>query len=168
MQSLLSLKLRTKAHAALKGNGLAVHVLEVGVSELNANSADLGFGIAEVTCGRHLYVSLECLGICLFEVLELCGPSERTYYVGVDAVLCPLGGGNAGKTADRLLGGGVRRELFEVTYISVEADFATQSATSARGDFDIRTFEVKMTPLSPMPLRAGMSVIVELEKPSKR
>ena len=61
-----------------------------------------------------------------------------------------------------------QRELFEVSYISVEADFATQSATSARGDFDIRTFKVKMTPLSPMPLRAGMSVIVELEKPSKR
>ena len=60
------------------------------------------------------------------------------------------------------------RELFEVTYISVEADFATQSATSARGDFDIRTFEVKMTPLLPMPLRAGMSVIVELKKPTKR
>ena len=56
------------------------------------------------------------------------------------------------------------RELFEVSSISVEADFATQSATSARGDFDIRTFEVKMTPLTPMPLRVGMSVIVELEK----
>ena len=60
------------------------------------------------------------------------------------------------------------RELFEVSSISVEADFATQSATSARGDFDIRTFEVKMTPLTPMPLRAGMSVIVELENPTKR
>lgn len=60
------------------------------------------------------------------------------------------------------------RELFEVTYISVEADFATQSATSARGDFDIRTFEVKMTALAPMPLRAGMSVIVELKKPTRR
>jgi HlyD family secretion protein len=56
------------------------------------------------------------------------------------------------------------RELFEVSSISVEADFATQSATSARGDFDIRTFEVEMTPLTPMPLRVGMSVIVELEK----
>ena len=60
------------------------------------------------------------------------------------------------------------RELFKVSSISVEADFATQSATSARGDFDIRTFEVKMTPLTPMPLRVGMSVIVELEKPFKR
>lgn len=61
-----------------------------------------------------------------------------------------------------------RKERFEVEYISVEAEFATQSATSARGDFDIRTFEVKMVPLREMPLRAGMSVLVELEKPKKR
>ena len=61
-----------------------------------------------------------------------------------------------------------RKERFEVEYISVDAEFATQSATSARGDFDIRTFEVKMVPLREMPLRAGMSVLVELEKPKRR
>lgn len=61
-----------------------------------------------------------------------------------------------------------RKVVFEVVYISAEADFATQSATSARGDFDIRTFEVKMKPLDSAPLRAGMSVIIELEKPDKR
>ena len=57
-----------------------------------------------------------------------------------------------------------KRVGFEVSHIAVEADYATQSATSARGDFDIRTFEVKMTPLGVVPLRAGMSVIVELPK----
>lgn len=58
---------------------------------------------------------------------------------------------------------------FEVAYIAVEADYATQSATSARGDFDIRTFEVKMKPLGDdVPLRGGMSVIMELRKPSKQ
>ena len=62
-----------------------------------------------------------------------------------------------------------KRVGFEVVYISAEADFATQSSTSARGDFDIRTFEVKMIPLSnAVPLRAGMSVIIELEKPDRR
>lgn len=61
-----------------------------------------------------------------------------------------------------------RRCGFEVVYIAVESDFATQSATSARGDFDIRTFEVKMRPLSDAPLRAGMSVVIELQKPPKR
>lgn len=62
-----------------------------------------------------------------------------------------------------------KRVGFEVVHISVEAEFATQSATSARGDFDIRTFEVWMKPLSSeVPLRAGMSVIIELENLKKR
>lgn len=60
-----------------------------------------------------------------------------------------------------------KRVGFEVVYISAEADYATQSATSARGDFDIRTFEVKMRPLGDVPLRAGMSVIIELPKADK-
>lgn len=61
-----------------------------------------------------------------------------------------------------------KRVGLEVVYISVDADYATQSATSARGDFDIRTFEVKMQPLGDLPLRAGMSVVIELQKPTKR
>ena len=62
-----------------------------------------------------------------------------------------------------------KRVGFEVVHISVEAEFATQSATSARGDFDIRTFEVWMKPLSSeVPLRAGMSVIIELENLKER
>ena len=61
-----------------------------------------------------------------------------------------------------------RSVKFEVVYISAEADYATQSATSARGDFDIRTFEVKMKPLDEVPLRAGMSVVLELKKPNER
>lgn len=61
-----------------------------------------------------------------------------------------------------------KRVGFEVVYISAEADYATQSATSARGDFDIRTFEVKMRPLGSVALREGMSVIIELENPKKR
>lgn len=54
---------------------------------------------------------------------------------------------------------------FEVKSVAVEADFATQSATSARGDIDIRTFAVKMQPLGRVVLREGMSVVVELQKP---
>ena len=57
---------------------------------------------------------------------------------------------------------------FEVCNISVEADYATQSATSARGDFDIRTFKVKMRPLGEVALRPGMSVVIELPKEYKR
>ena len=61
-----------------------------------------------------------------------------------------------------------KRVGFEVVYISAEADYATQSATSARGDFDIRTFEVKLEPLEGVSLRDGMSVVVELQKPLKQ
>ena len=55
----------------------------------------------------------------------------------------------------------------KISYISAEADYATQSATSARGDFDIRTFRVKMQPLGSVPLRAGMSAVIELKKIDK-
>lgn len=49
----------------------------------------------------------------------------------------------------------------EVYYISAEADFATWSATRARGGFDIRTFEVRARPLNDdSGLLPGMSVVV--------
>ena len=55
-----------------------------------------------------------------------------------------------------------RNLLFEVTYISPEADFATWNATRARGGFDVRTFEIKAQPVGePVALRAGMSVLVD-------
>jgi HlyD family secretion protein len=57
---------------------------------------------------------------------------------------------------------------WRVKSVAVEADFATQSATSARGDVDIRTFEVKLEPLEGVSLRDGMSVVVELQKPLKK
>ena len=57
---------------------------------------------------------------------------------------------------------------WRVKSVAVEADFATQSATSARGDVDIRTFEVKLEPLESVSLRDGMSVVVELQKPLKQ
>ena len=49
---------------------------------------------------------------------------------------------------------------FEVYYISSEADFATWSATRARGGFDIRTFEVRAKALEEVDILPGMSVIV--------
>ena len=54
---------------------------------------------------------------------------------------------------------------FEVTYISVQADFATWAATRTQGGFDIRTFAVKAKPVgSVMTLRPGMSVLVDWEQ----
>ena len=51
---------------------------------------------------------------------------------------------------------------FEVTYIAVQADFATWSATRTQGGFDIRTFAVKAKPTTHFEnMRPGMSVLVD-------
>ena len=53
----------------------------------------------------------------------------------------------------------------EVSYISVQADFATWSATRTQGGFDIRTFAVKARPVAASDrLRPGMSAIVDWDK----
>jgi HlyD family secretion protein len=54
---------------------------------------------------------------------------------------------------------------FEIRYISVQADFATWSATRTQGDFDIRTFAVKAYPIGNAEgLRPGMSVLIDLNQ----
>ena len=54
-----------------------------------------------------------------------------------------------------------RTVAFEVTYIAVQADFATWNATRTQGGFDIRTFAVKAKPVEAVEaIRPGMSVIV--------
>ena len=51
---------------------------------------------------------------------------------------------------------------FEIRYISVQADFATWSATRTQGGFDIRTFAVKAYPIGNAEgLRPGMSVLID-------
>ena len=83
----LYLQLGTNSHTALKHERFTIEVLEVGVRELNANAADLKLRITEVTCRGHLYVSLECFGICVLEVLinemrsNQCSP--RLYSLGL-------------------------------------------------------------------------------------
>ena len=48
-----------------------------------------------------------------------------------------------------------------MTYIAVQADFATWSATRTQGGFDIRTFDVKAKPTQDVEyIRPGMSVLV--------
>lgn len=52
--------------------------------------------------------------------------------------------------------------VFEVRYISAQADFATWSATRTQGGFDIRTFAVKAYPMgNTNGLRPGMSALVD-------
>ena len=51
---------------------------------------------------------------------------------------------------------------FIVNYISPLGDFATWRATSAQGDFDLKTFEVRARPASSVKgLRPGMSILVK-------
>ena len=53
---------------------------------------------------------------------------------------------------------------FEIYYISSEADFATWSATRARGGFDIRSFEVRARSVEHVEILPGMSIIVYGER----
>ena len=49
-----------------------------------------------------------------------------------------------------------------VTMINVQGQYATWRATRATGGFDLRTFEVRATPVTPLEgLRPGMSVVAE-------
>lgn len=53
----------------------------------------------------------------------------------------------------------------KVSYIAVQAQYATWSATRSMGEFDVRTFEVRMVPLAYTDgLRPGMSAIFNLNQ----
>lgn len=52
-----------------------------------------------------------------------------------------------------------------VNYISVMGDFANWRATKAKGDFDMKTFEVRAVPVEKIDgLRAGMSAVFDWKK----
>ena len=52
----------------------------------------------------------------------------------------------------------------EIKYIAPMGDFTTKRATRATGDFDLKTFEVRLYPLKPIKnLRVGMSCLWTLE-----
>lgn len=52
-----------------------------------------------------------------------------------------------------------------VNYISVMGDFANWRATKAKGDFDMKTFEVRAVPVEKIEgLRAGMSAVFDWKK----
>ena len=54
---------------------------------------------------------------------------------------------------------GGKKFEFKVSYLAVMADFATWVPTQAKGDFDLKTFEVRLTPSKHIEgLRPGMTV----------
>ena len=53
----------------------------------------------------------------------------------------------------------------KIDYMAAQAEYATWSATKTRGDFDIRTFEVKARPVKQIAgLRPGMTVTVNWDE----
>lgn len=55
-----------------------------------------------------------------------------------------------------------QKVTFKVYYVAPLGDYATWNATKATGDFDVRTFEIKATPLSKKTdLRPGMSILID-------
>lgn len=53
----------------------------------------------------------------------------------------------------------------EVRFIAPKGDYATKRATRATGDFDLKTFEVRLYPLEPVEgLRPGMSTLWRWDK----
>ena len=48
-----------------------------------------------------------------------------------------------------------------MTYVAPQGEFATWRSTKAQGGFDLRTFEVRARPASPVEgLRPGMTVVL--------
>ncbi len=51
---------------------------------------------------------------------------------------------------------------FKIYYVAALGDYATWNATKSTGDFDIRTFEIKASPVnSETELRPGMSILID-------
>jgi HlyD family secretion protein len=58
---------------------------------------------------------------------------------------------------------GNKKEKFQVYFIAPMGDFASWKPTNQKGDFDLKTFEVRLKPMNKIStLRPGMSVNIEL------
>ena len=55
-----------------------------------------------------------------------------------------------------------KKVTFKIYYIAALGDYATWNATKATGDFDVRTFEIKASPVQEeTELRPGMSILID-------
>ncbi|MBJ2174103.1 efflux RND transporter periplasmic adaptor subunit [Aureibaculum sp. A20] len=55
-----------------------------------------------------------------------------------------------------------KKVKFKIYYVAPLGDYATWNATKATGDFDVRTFEIKASPVSEeTELRPGMSILID-------
>ncbi len=59
---------------------------------------------------------------------------------------------------------GLKDVPFTVTYVAVRGNYATYKATRARGEYDLKTFEVRAVPVEiPNGFKPGMSVIIRMD-----
>ena len=95
-------------------------------------------------------------GAPLFSIIDLQNP-WFTFNLREDLLKGLKVGDGFDVTVPALAGGPIP---VKVTMINAQGQYATWRATRATGDFDLRTFEVRAVPVSPVEgLRPGMSVI---------
>jgi len=98
-------------------------------------------------------------GYPLFTVLNL-----NDMWITVQVKETQMAGIKKGSTYKGIIPAlGNKMEEFEVTYISAMGDFSTWKPTNQKGEFDIKTFEVRLRSKSNIGgLRPGMTVNIEL------
>jgi HlyD family secretion protein len=98
-------------------------------------------------------------GYPLFTVLDL-----NDIWVTIQLKETQMSGVRKGKTYKGTITAlGNRVEEFEVTFISPMGDFSTWKPTNQKGDFDIKTFEVRLRSKAHIEgMRPGMTVNIEL------
>ncbi|MEC4113156.1 HlyD family secretion protein [Myroides pelagicus] len=95
-----------------------------------------------------------------YPVVNLVDLSDVWVYFNIKEDLMPYFKIGTKITASFPALGGEEVEL-EVKYIAAQADYATWSATKAKGDFDMKTFLIKAYPVKKVEgLRPGMSALV--------
>ncbi|CAM4040255.1 HlyD family secretion protein [Paracoccus yeei] len=143
---------RAVAAAQVDQAGAAIGQAEANIEELNVTAPQSG----QVT-GRMVELGENVgAGAPLFTIVDL----DRTWFTfNIRENL--LGGLKVG---DRLR---VQVPALDaevdatVTLINAQGDFASWRATRATGDFDLRSFEVRAAPATPVPgLRPGMSALI--------
>ncbi|WP_316397167.1 HlyD family secretion protein [Bradyrhizobium sp. 33ap4] len=143
---------RALAAAQVKQSEASLNQREVDVGELTIRAP----GPGQVTTRVAALGENFSAGAPLFSMIDM-GNIWFTFNVREDL----LKGLKIGDTFDTVIPAlGSRHATVRVTMINVQGQYATWRATRATGDFDLRTFEVRVVPTEDLVgLRPGMSVI---------
>jgi HlyD family secretion protein len=96
-----------------------------------------------------------------YPVATIINPNE--YYVVLQVREDYLSNFEMNKIFKGVIKAGNKKEKFQVYFIAPMGDFASWKPTNQKGDFDLKTFEVRLKPMNKIStLRPGMSVNIEL------